>query len=483
VHQLSDSRQQVVVIGGGISGLAAAHRLVELDPTREVTLLEAGPRLGGVIETLHRDEYLVERSADNFITNVPWAVDLCRRIGFAEQLIPTSGQRRSALVVCRGRLERVPEGFMLLAPGRAWPILTTPILSPMGKLRLIAERLLPGRKVQGEESLAQFARRRLGRETFERIVQPLVGGIYTADPEKLSLQATLPRFLEMERRWGSLTRAARVGRIAKGAARARENGESGARYGLFVAPRDGLSSLVEAIAQKLPPQTVRLGCRVERLMPRGQGGWTVALADGGGSIDCDAVIVAAPAPAAAQILSGIDAGLAESLARIEYAGSAVVSLAIRREQISHPLDGFGFVVPTIESRRILAASFASIKFAGRAPDGTVLVRAFIGGACQGELLDLEDEALHRIASEELRALLGIRGECTLCDIARWPRSMPQYHLGHLSLVESIEHAAARWPGLALAGNAYRGVGIPHCIHSGEAAADKTHAELARRSPS
>jgi protoporphyrinogen/coproporphyrinogen III oxidase len=473
----------VVVIGGGITGLAAAHRLVELDPAREVMLFEAGHRLGGVIETLHHDEYLVERSADNFITNVPWAVDLCRRIGIAEQLIPTSGQRRSALVVRHGRLEHVPEGFMLLAPGRAWPILKTPILSPLGKLRLFAERLLPRRKEQGDESLAEFARRRLGRETFERIVQPLVGGIYTANPEKLSLQATLPRFLEMERRWGSLTRGARQARIAKGGARADGNGESGARYGLFVAPRDGLSSLVQAIARKLPPHTIRLGCRVERLVPRGEDGWTMALADGPGAIDCDAVIVAAPASAAAQILSSVEAGLAENLARIEYAGTAVVSLAMRRDQISHPLDGFGFVVPAIENRRILAASFASIKFAGRAPADTVLVRAFIGGACQGELLDLDDEALRRIASEELRALLGIRGECTLRDIARWPRSMPQYHLGHLSLVESIEQAAARWPGLALAGSAYRGVGIPHCIHSGEMAADKTHAELARRSTS
>ncbi len=207
VNSSSEPRKRVIVVGGGISGLAAAHRLVELDPAVGVTLLEAGDRLGGVLQTVCRDEFLIERSADNFITDPPWAVDLCDRIGLGEQLIPTRTQERGAMVVRRGRLERVPPGFMLMAPARLWPLVTTPILSPWGKLRLLAEALVPSRPV-ADESLASFARRRLGREVFERIVQPLVGGIYTADPERLSLQATLPRFLDMERQWGSLIRAA-----------------------------------------------------------------------------------------------------------------------------------------------------------------------------------------------------------------------------------------------------------------------------------
>ncbi|MEX2112828.1 MAG: protoporphyrinogen oxidase, partial [Pirellulales bacterium] len=236
MNHSSEPRKHVVVIGGGISGLAAAHRLTELDAGLDVVLLEASARLGGVLQTVRRDGFLIERSADNFIADPPWGVELCQRIGLGEELIPTRTQERGALVVHRGRLERVPPGFMLLAPARLWPLVTTPILSPWGKLRLLAEALVPSRPVE-DESLASFARRRLGREVFERIVQPLVGGIYTADPERLSLRATLPRFLEMERQHGSLIRAARR---MKNKADAAIDAKGGARYSMFVAPREGL---------------------------------------------------------------------------------------------------------------------------------------------------------------------------------------------------------------------------------------------------
>lgn len=463
-----------MVVGGGISGLAAAHRLGELDPGLKVTLVEAGGRLGGVIDSCRRDGLLIERSADNFITNVPWAVDLCRRVGLGDALLATAGGQRSALVVHRGRLVRVPAGFMLLAPARLWPLLTTPLLSPWGKLRLLAEYFVPRRRTKGDESLASFARRRLGREVFERIVQPLVGGIYTADPEKLSLHATLPRFVEMERRYGSLIRgAAASGTSARG-----QGGESGARYGLFVAPRDGLSSLVAAIAARLPAGSVRLNSPVERIAAAGDGTWMLTIAAAGEAIACDGVIVAAAAPRAAAMLAELDPALAVELARIEYAGTSVVSLVYRREQIAHPLDGFGFVVPAVERRRILAGSFSSVKFAGRAPEGMVLVRVFIGGACQGELADLPDDQLRQIATDELRELLGAGGEPDVVDVARWPRSMPQYHVGHGELVGAIDARVSRWPRLALAGNAYHGVGIPNCIHSGETAAEHVAAQLA-----
>jgi oxygen-dependent protoporphyrinogen oxidase len=361
---------------------------------------------------------------------------------------------------------------MLLAPARLWPLVTTPLLSPWGKLRLLAEYFVPRRKSRGDESLASFARRRLGREAFERIVQPLVGGIYTADPERLSLHATLPRFVDMERRHGSLIRAARAVKNSSD-----NSAESGARYGLFVTPRDGLSSLVEALAARLPEGSVRLNAPVERIA-RSENRWAVRLAGSEpGELDCDAVIVAVGAPQAAKLLGDLDPALAGELARIEYAGTSIVCLVYRREQIAHPLDGFGFVVPAVERRRILAGSFASVKFPGRAPAGQVLVRVFIGGACQAELADRADDELRRIAVEELAELLDIRGEPESVEIVRWPRSMPQYHVGHGELVESIERRADRWPGLALAGNAYHGVGIPNCIHSGETAADAIAAEL------
>jgi oxygen-dependent protoporphyrinogen oxidase len=469
-----------VVIGGGITGLAAAFRLVELDPTREIVLLEASDRLGGVLETVHRDGFLVERSADNFITNVPWGVELCQRVGLSDLLLPTNERLRAALVVRNGRLVRVPAGFSLMAPARAWPIVTTPILSPAGKLRVLAERFVRQREQPGDESLAAFARRRLGVEAFERIVQPLVGGIYTADPEKLSLAATLPRFQEMERRWGSLTRGIREESTPAAASEAGYSGavngnDAGARYSQFVAPRDGLVSLIEAVAAQLPAGCVRLSCPVSAIERDGEG-WKV-LTGTSDSFDCAAVIVTAGAPAAARMLAGLDQKLAMELAQIEYASTAVVSLAFARSKIRKPLEGFGFVVPAIEQRPILAASFASLKFPGRASDDHVLVRVFIGGACQSELLDREDAALIEIAINQLRELIGAEGPPALCDVARWPQSMPQYHIGHLERVATIERAAAAWPGLALAGNAYRGVGIPHCIHSGNQAAERVHAEL------
>jgi oxygen-dependent protoporphyrinogen oxidase len=468
----SDAGKKVIVVGGGITGLAAAQRLLELSPNVEVIVLEAASRPGGVLETLEHDGFLIEHSADNFITNVPWAVDLCRRVGLADALISTRVDQRGALVVHNGRLERVPEGFMLLAPARIWPLLSTPLLSPMGKLRLLCEPLVPRRAAAvGDESLAAFSRRRLGREAFERIVQPLVGGIYTADPEKLSLAATLPRFLEMERQYGSLLRAARSGRAAAGN---REAG-SGARYGLFATLRGGLSTLIDALVSRLPSGSLRADTRAERIERRADTSWVVHVADG--ELACDGVIVTTPANHAGALLREVDRDVSSGLQQIEYAGTSIVSLGYRRDQIGHPLDAFGFVVPAVEKRRILAGSFSSVKFDGRAPGESVLIRVFIGGACQGELADLPDAELRAIAIEELAELLQIRGEPALVDIARWPRSMPQYHLGHLERVAAIEQAVARYRGLELAGNAYHGVGIPHCIHGGEQAAERMLAAL------
>lgn len=475
VNDLSANRKRVAVIGGGISGLAAAHRLGELSANVDVVLLEAAGRLGGVLQTVRRDGYLIERSADNFIVNVPWATELCRRIGFADQLIPTATKQRGAMVLCRGRLERVPAGFMLMAPERLWPLVTTPILSARGKLRLLGEAFVPRRRSDDDESLAAFARRRLGDEAFERIVQPLVGGIYAADPERLSLQATMPRFIDMERRHGSLLRATR--RAPRN--EQQKSQESGARYNLFVAPREGMSSLVQAIANRLPDGCVRLGHAVERITPLGDGRWKLSVArpDGASELECEGVILTAPATRAATLLAPFAARAGELLSTVPYAGTSIVSLAYRRDQIARGPESFGFVVPACERRQILAASFASVKFPGRAPEGMVLVRVFIGGACQAELAELDDEPLREMATRELAAMCGTRGEPALVEIARWPASMPQYHVGHCQRIEALEGELNRWPTLSLAGNAYHGVGIPHCVHSGEGAAERVAASI------
>jgi oxygen-dependent protoporphyrinogen oxidase len=451
--------------------------LGELAPATEVTLFEAGDSLGGVLRTERADGYMLEQSADNFITNVPWAIELCRRIGLADELIPTNTRFRRALVLHRGKLYPVPDGFTLLGGSRVWPIVTTRVLSLRGKLRLLCERFIRTPRDDSEnadekndESLASFVRRRLGREAFERLVQPLVAGIYTADAEKLSLAAALPQFRRMEQQHGSLTRGLR---------RAATEGQgAGARYGFFVALRDGMDRLVEALAQRLPSGCIELNSPVVRITQGADGGWNVWLEGRDAPRTFDAVIGATPAPIAAGLIEGVSADLAAELRQIPYASSAVALAGYRREQIAHPLDGFGLVVPAIEHREILAASFASVKFPGRAPDGRVLIRVFFGGAGRPEQVDFTDDELGRIVQRELGELLALRGEPELFRVRRWRASMPQYHIGHLARVERIESLVASLPCLELAGNAYRGVGIPLCIYSGEEAAERIVGRIA-----
>ncbi|QDU39372.1 Protoporphyrinogen oxidase [Maioricimonas rarisocia] len=468
---------RVAVIGGGISGLAAAHRLLEQSSTAEVTVYEAAERVGGVFGTEQIGEYLIETGADSFITNKPHALDLCRRLGLEDRLIPTDSTYRRSLILHNGEPVPTPDGFNLMVPARIGPMLTTPLLSPLGKLRLGLEYFLPRRTDNGDESLASFVRRRLGQQTFERIVQPMVGGIYTSDPEKLSLAATLPRFLDMERDHGSLIRAAlrqrRVGRKASG----EESAASGARYGLFASLKGGMSELLEALSRRLEAKNaLRLGCPVVAIEPAHEADRThyeVRLADGT-SILSDAVILALPAYRAADLIDGWNRELAETLREIEYASSAIVISGHRLEDIRHPLDAFGLVIPHIEQRQILAVSFLSRKFPGRAPDGRVVLRTFVGGALQPELLEQPDDDLIGMVQGELRDILGVEGKPDFVRVARWHRKMPQYHVGHLERVQQIESLTRRSPGLFVAGNAYHGVGIPDCIRSGEQAAERVH---------
>lgn len=454
---------QVAIIGGGISGLAAAYRLQELVPAANLRLLEASNRLGGILQTVRQGDYLVETSADNFITKLPWAEDLCRRVGIAGDLLPTDPALRRALVVSHGRVVRVPEAFVLMSAGRLTPILTSPVLSLAGKLRLALEPFVKSRQEVSDESVGSFARRRLGREAFERLVQPLVAGIYTADPEKLSMQATMPQFVEQETQYGSLWRAQR------GAAQATD---SGARYSAFVAPRLGMSQLVDALAEQLSPGTVQLNSPVDRLsFAADEPSWQLHNLDGT-TLRASAVIVATPAGKASALLSGVDEKLSSLLAGIQHASTAVVVLGVRRDQIRQPIEGFGFVVPKVEGRKIIAASFSSLKFPGRAPEDRLIVRVFIGGALQAELAHFPDDELRALAQRELRDLVGLTGEAEFTLVCRWKDSMPQYHLGHLDRVDRIESQVAHHPGLQLAGNAYRGVGVPQCVHSGEQAAER-----------
>lgn len=466
----------VVVIGGGITGLAAAYRLIERrgDNPRgfDVKLLEATARLGGVIQTEHRDGFVLERGPDSFISEKPEATELVKRLGLTPHLIETNKAHRRSFIVRNGKLCPVPEGFQLLAPSRLWPFVTSDIFSWRGKARMAMDLLLPRGNTNGhaDESLAHFVRRRLGHEALERMAQPMIGGIYTADPEQLSLRATMPRFLEMESKDRSVILA--MWKRARLQTKVETGSTSGARYSLFLSLDDGMQMLVERLAAKLPATTIQLNSPVESLSySQSSAQWRVQV-NRGDSINADAILLAIPAYPAAQLLRESDVKLADELQGIEYASTATVNLAYKREDIPHALDGFGFVVPFLEKRTIIACTFSSVKFPNRAPEGRCLLRAFVGGALQPEMFALDEREIINRVRTDLCELLGIEKPPLFTELTKWPNSMPQYHIGHLERVKRIKERLNSLPGLTLAGNAYAGPGIPDCIRSGETAADE-----------
>ncbi len=465
---VTGGRFRVAIAGAGVAGLACAHRLMSLARESglplDLTLLEAALRPGGVIRTERIEGCIVEGGPDCFVSDRPWGIDLCRRAGLAGEIVGTNAAHRRSFVCVRGRLLPIPEGYQLLAPGRLLTFAATRILSPGGKARAFCDLFLPRGRPGADESLASFVRRRFGRQTLERLAQPLLAGIYNADPETLSLRATMPRFLDLEQTHRSVILGLlRARRDAPATSRA---GVSGARYSLFVTLRSGLQALTDRLAADLPTGALRLGARVVGIETATPSGFRVAI-DRGPSIEADALVLAMPAGAAAPLLRALDGPLADRLAAVPYGSAVTVNLAYRRSDVAHPLDGFGFVVPRGEGRRLVACSFSSVKFPGRAPEGIVLLRAFLDGST-----DAATDLPERIAEEDLRAVLGITAAPLFARAYVHRSAMAQYELGHLDRVAAIEERLAASPGLALAGNGLRGVGIPDCVRSGELAAER-----------
>lgn len=454
------SIQRIAIIGGGPSGLAATYRLSELRPDADVTLFEASSRLGGLIETVHLDGFLIERGADSFISTKPAGVNLAKRLGLEDELITPNNENRRSLIVRDGKPVGTPDNFHLLVPRSVQSVLDSELLSTSAKLRFLQEAAIP-QGHGGEESLAGFTRRRFGAEFLEKIVQPITAGIYSADPEELSMAASLPQFLAMEREYGSLIAAGAVQR------RAAEDDASGARYGLFVSFAEGMQRMIDVLAKAVDKHaTVRMEQPVTAI-ERADEGWTVSSSDEQEVFD--AVIVALPAFQAEKLLRTFDVG---PIDEIPAASSAIVVTGHRKADVAHNLDAFGMVVPFCEERPVTAVSFASEKFPGRTPEGCVLLRTFIGGPHGRHLLSESHDTLVNTATKQLGELLGVQGEPMVALVADYPDASPQYTLGHLDRVAAIEEAVAQHDCLELAGASYRGVGFPDAIASGEAAVER-----------
>lgn len=457
------SRKKIIVIGGGITGLAAAYRLHQQSQAQgldlDIQLLDSAARLGGSLQTTTRDGFQLEGGPDCLISNKPRGVKLAEELGLGGELINTRPEFRRSFIVKGGKLHPVPEGFYLLAPAKLHPFLTSPLLSWPGKLRTLMEPLFPGR-AQDEESLASFVRRRMGQEVLDWLAQPLVAGIYAADPETLSLRATFPQFIELEKKYGSvLLGLAKRDQATKSA--------SGARYSLFVSFRNGMESLPLALQSRIPACAIRLNTAV-RSLQRSESGWTLTLANGR-TETADHVVLCTGAQTSARLLELQDRDLSSTLAQTPYTTSITVNMAFNANQIRHPLDGVGFVTPHLEADPAIACTFVHRKFAGRVPEGTALLRAFLGGGHQADLLNQDDAGLTAVVLKQVGTLLGISGQPLFTSVARWSNAMPQYTVGHVKRLAAIEDRSAGLPGLYLAGNWQAGVGVPDCIDSAERA--------------
>jgi oxygen-dependent protoporphyrinogen oxidase len=455
----------VAVVGGGIAGLAAAYDLHRRGAS--VVLLEAGPRWGGVIRTESADGFLMEGGPDTLLAQKPEAVALCRELGLADRLIPTNPEQRTVFVWHGGRLHRLPDGMVLGIPTRLRPLAGTKLFTWRGKLRMAADLVLPRRRAAADESIAAFLTRRLGAEALQRLGAPFLAGIHAGDPERLSIRATFPRLVDMERRHRSLIRALAAAR------------SDGPAPPLFFSLRGGLSELVDALVARLPPAVRRPEARV-RAVREASAGFALDVA-GRDAVHARAVALALPATAAAPLVQPLDPEAGALLAGIAYASTAVVCLGYRRADVAHALDGYGLIVPASEGLRTTACGFFSTKFPGRAPEGHVLLRAFAGSVRDPDVLEVADGDLAAIVHREMAPVLGLSAPPLLTRVFRWPGGTPQMEVGHGERMAALDRRLAARPGLFVTGAGVRGAGIPDTITDARRTAAAVFDWMARKS--
>lgn len=488
-------KKRVVIIGGGVAGLAGAlavKRAAEEGRAVDWILLEKDDRLGGKILTERIDGFIVDGGPDCFLSEKPWVAQMAARLGISSRLLPSNDARKRTFIYSRGRFHELPDGVMMMVPTKFLPFLTTSLFSWPGKVRMGMDLVIPRRKAVDDETLASFVRRRLGRECLEKLAEPMVAGVHASDPERMSLRATFPRFLQMEEKHGSLIRAFLAARRNA----PRHQPTEGPPRTYFMSFRGGMQELTDAMANAAGRERLLTGRKVVQIegprlsadqvpsrvgathasplqgdvgMDVGQGTRYVVHVEGGQAFKADAVIVSAEAHMAAGMLSALDHELAGLLEAIPWTSAATISLAFRHDRIRHDLAGFGFLVPSVEKRKIMASTWSSTKWIGRAPEGHALIRLFVGGPHNRALVEMEDAELIRIARDELKETMGIYAEPEFVRVYRWVDGMPQYTLGHLDRLEAMERRLAHHPGLYLCGASYRGIGTGDCINSAEQA--------------
>ncbi|HWI55403.1 MAG TPA: protoporphyrinogen oxidase [Desulfobacteria bacterium] len=464
--------KRVVVIGGGITGLSAAyaiHQARESGQEVDYVLVEKENRLGGKILTEKIDGYVVEGGPDCFLAEKPWAIQMAEKVGIADEIIPSNEASKRTYVFADGRLHQLPDGLMGLVPTKIVPFALSPLISWPGKIRMALDWFIPKKASNEDETLGSFVKRRLGQEALDKIAEPLIGGIHAGDPDQMSLVASFPRFIQMEQKYGSLLKAMLAARKNAPQPKPQEPGELNKTF--FMTFKGGMAQLADAVASKLDKSKIFNGKPVTSVSKRQDGGYLVSIKDGE-PIEADSVIITAPAHLAAEMVDGLDEVMAENLSGIPQATSATVNLAFKRSDVHKTLEAFGFIVPISEKRKIKAGTYSSTKWDFRTPsDDYVLIRAFVGGAMNQELVFQDDESMLNMVMGELKDIIGITAKPVMHKIYRWVKGMPQYTVGHLERIKNIEERQAANPGIYIVGGSYKGVGVPDCINVGTQAAE------------
>ena len=438
---------QVLVIGGGIAGLATAYELHQ----RKIpfTLLEAGRRVGGVVFSEEVDGFNIDGGPDALLIQKPDGIKLCQELGLGDRLVATK-LPRLAFIQRGGRLHALPAASVMGIPTEWGPFIKTGLFSWAGKIRMGMEMFVPPRTDTGDESIGSFMRRRFGNEAVDYLAEPLLAGIHAGDVDRLSIRALFPRFPETEARFGSLLRAFRA-----------QPRHAPSKDGAFKSLPGGLGELVSALEAALPAPSIRKNAAVQGLVF--DGAMFHVQTSTGETYSAPSVVVATPAFVTAKILDEAAPALARLCAEIPYASAATVAMAFKREAIRHPLNGSGFVVPRVEKSGIMAGSWLSSKWPNRAPEGYALLRAFLGGARDPEAITKTDQEMIATAMNAMRPLIGITGEPLFTRVYRWENANAQHEVGHLDRVASIARELAGHPGLFITGSGFRGVGIPDCV--------------------